>query len=67
MSPTEVAYSFVEAINSGDPDRISKRVVVLEFDSVTDARNWWASQEYKAPKALRQSASIANMIVAEGV
>jgi ketosteroid isomerase-like protein len=24
MTPTEIAYSFVEAINSGDPDRLSK-------------------------------------------
>jgi uncharacterized protein (DUF1330 family) len=43
------------------------RVVVLEFDSVEAANNWWASEDYKAPKALRQSASVTNMIVVEGV
>jgi uncharacterized protein (DUF1330 family) len=48
-------------------DWIPKRVVVLEFDSVEVAHKWWASEDYKAPKALRQSASVANMIVVEGV
>ena len=48
-------------------DWIPKRVVVLEFESVDTAKQWWASEDYKAPKALRQSASEANMIVVEGV
>jgi uncharacterized protein (DUF1330 family) len=43
------------------------RFVVLEFDSVETAKNWWASEDYKAPKALRQSASVTNMILVEGV
>lgn len=44
-----------------------KRIVVLEFDSVEQATGWWSSEIYRAPKALRQSASITNMIVVEGV
>ena len=43
-----------------------RRVVVLEFDSVDRARAWWSSEPYAAPKALRQSASKARMIVVEG-
>lgn len=43
------------------------RVVVLEFESVEQAKAWWGSQEYAAPKRLRQSASVGNMIVVEGV
>jgi uncharacterized protein (DUF1330 family) len=46
---------------------IPKRVVVLEFESTARVKAWWASEEYKAAKALRQSASHANMIVVEGV
>ena len=42
------------------------RIVVLEFDSVERARAWWASEEYRAPKALRQSASVTRMILVEG-
>ena len=43
------------------------RVVVLEFESVEQAKAWWASEEYREPKALRQSASTANMVVVQGL
>lgn len=43
------------------------RIVVLEFDSIERARAWWASEEYSAPKAVRQSASVTRMILVEGV
>lgn len=45
---------------------IPKRIVILEFDSMERAKQWWHSEEYKAPKRLRQSASYTNMIVVEG-
>lgn len=43
------------------------RVVVLEFDSVEQARGWWSSTGYAAPKALRQRSARSNMILVEGV
>ena len=43
------------------------RVVILEFDSVERAQAWYASEAYQAPKALRQSASLSNLILVEGV
>ncbi len=43
------------------------RLVVLEFDSVSQAKRWWSSSEYAAPKSLRQSAATSSMIVVEGV
>ena len=46
---------------------IPKRVVVLEFPTSDLAREWWASEEYSDPKALRQSASVTQMILVEGV
>ena len=33
------------------------RIVVLEFESVERAREWWASAEYAPAKALRQRSS----------
>jgi uncharacterized protein (DUF1330 family) len=42
------------------------RIVVVEFESVEKAKAWWGSQEYAAPKQLRQSASVTKMIVVEG-
>ena len=44
-----------------------KRVVVLEFESAERAKEWWGSQEYAEPKRLRQSASVTDMILVEGV
>ena len=44
-----------------------KRVVIIEFESYERAKQWWASEEYRAPKQLRQSAAITNMIVVAGV
>ena len=43
------------------------RVVVLEFPSAQKARAWWASDSYAPAKALRQSASVTQMILVEGV
>ena len=46
---------------------VPKRVVILEFPTSDHAMQWWESEEYSAPKALRQSASVTNMILVEGV
>ncbi len=43
------------------------RVVVLEFPSAQKARAWWSSEGYAPAKALRQSASVTQMILVEGV
>ncbi len=43
------------------------RIVVLEFPSKDKAHEWWASSIYAPAKAIRQSASVAKMIVIEGV
>ncbi len=43
------------------------RVVVLEFPSAQKARAWWASEAYAQAKAIRQSASVTQMILVEGV
>lgn len=44
-----------------------RRIVVLEFPTFERAKEWWASEDYRAPKALRQSASIGSLIVVQGV
>jgi uncharacterized protein (DUF1330 family) len=44
-----------------------KRFVVLEFPTYERAREWWASDEYAGPKALRQASSRASMILVEGL
>jgi uncharacterized protein (DUF1330 family) len=42
------------------------RFVILEFPSVEKAKAWWSSDTYAPAKALRQSASHTQMILAEG-
>jgi len=43
-----------------------KRLVVLEFESVQRAKDWWNSQEYRELKKMRQRTAQAKMIVVEG-
>ena len=43
-----------------------KRVVVLEFPTVARAKQWWASDEYRSAKALRQRTAKTEMILVEG-
>ena len=43
------------------------RMVILKFPDREAAKAWHASAEYQGPKALRQAASKANMIVVDGV
>jgi uncharacterized protein (DUF1330 family) len=44
-----------------------KRLVMLEFPSVAQARAWWNCEEYLAPKKLRQISAVTQMILVEGV
>lgn len=44
-----------------------RRIVVLRFDSLTRAKEWWGSEEYREPKELRQRTANTRMIVVEGV
>ncbi|MEK7210694.1 MAG: DUF1330 domain-containing protein [Candidatus Binatota bacterium] len=44
-----------------------RRLVVLQFDSMERAKEWWASKEYSGAKQVRQKTAVTNMIVVEGV
>ena len=44
-----------------------RRVVVLEFPSVEQARRWYESEEYREPKAIRLAAAKTNAIIVEGL
>lgn len=72
VPPTIAAYGGRFLVRGGKTETlegswIPKRIVVLEFPSVEHARAWWDSEEYRHPKGLRQSASITDMILVEGV
>jgi uncharacterized protein (DUF1330 family) len=44
-----------------------KRLVLLEFPSVEQAKQWYDSEEYRPLKAMRLSASSSNLILVQGV
>ena len=50
-----------------DGEWTPRRLVVLEFDSVQQAKAWRASPEYAEAKKVRETCARANMIVVEGV
>ena len=43
-----------------------KRFVILQFDSVQQAKAWWSSPEYREAKLLRQACARTEMICAPG-
>jgi uncharacterized protein (DUF1330 family) len=72
VPPTIAKYGGRFLVRGGKAETLEgswspKRVVVLEFPTFERAREWWESEEYHDPKTLRQSASITDMILVEGV
>jgi uncharacterized protein (DUF1330 family) len=45
----------------------AKRLVILEFPSVAQAKAWLTSPEYTPARAMRHKYAITNMVVVEGV
>jgi len=71
VPPTLTAHGGKFVVRGGacetlEGDWRPKRIVVLEFPSVARAKAWWASDEYRAAKALRQRTAKSKMIVVEG-
>lgn len=48
-------------------DWVPSRLVILQFESVEQAKKWLNSEEYSEPRKIRQSASHSRMVVIEGV
>jgi len=44
-----------------------KRFVILEFDSMQQAKAWWGSPEYREAKLLRQASARTKMICGQGL
>jgi uncharacterized protein (DUF1330 family) len=44
-----------------------ERIVVLEFENIARAKEWWSSAEYAPAKKIRQLNAKTKMIVVEGV
>jgi uncharacterized protein (DUF1330 family) len=55
------------AVHPLEGDWNPKRVVVVKFESVARAKEWYDSPEYAPAKALRHKASTGKQIIVEGV
>lgn len=44
-----------------------QRLVILQFDSIERAKEWYYSQEYSGPMQLRHQAANSNVVFVEGV
>ncbi len=69
--PTVAAYGGKFVVRGGKTEVLEgswtpKRLVVLEFENVERAKEWWASKEYSAAKRVRQKTAVTKMIVVEG-
>ena len=46
--------------------QLPERLVIIEFASMERAKAWWASEEYRDAKALRQATSKGTLFLIEG-
>jgi uncharacterized protein (DUF1330 family) len=44
-----------------------ERLIIAEFPSMEQAREWWGSPEYAEPKALRQATADSELVIVQGV
>jgi uncharacterized protein (DUF1330 family) len=43
------------------------RTIIIEFPTFEDAQRWYASSEYCAAKAIRQSCAHADLVIVDGM
>ncbi len=72
VPPSLATYGGRFLVRGGEVDTLEgewspKRLVILEFPSVEQAKAWWGSEEYAAAKALRQATAQSRMILVTGV
>ncbi len=47
-------------------DRVANRTVILRFESVERAREWYYSEDYADPKEMRISATNSHVLIVDG-
>jgi uncharacterized protein (DUF1330 family) len=72
VPPSLAAYGGKFLVRGGEVETLEgewspKRLVVVEFPSMAQAKAWWGSEEYSEAKALRQATAHTKMILAEGI
>ena len=70
--PTVAQYRGRYLVRGGQVERRSgtwepKRLVIIEFPSVEQARTWGDSPEYAPARALREACAVSDVVIVEGV
>jgi uncharacterized protein (DUF1330 family) len=71
-APTIIAYGGKPLARGGATEVLEgnwqpKRMVLLEFKNMIEAKKWWNSEEYNEAKKLRHKAALANVVLLEGL
>ena len=72
VSATIEAYGGRYVVRGGATETVEgdwnpSRLVVLEFESVEQAKAWYYSNEYAGPKEMRHNSATTNAIFVEGM
>lgn len=72
VSATIEAYGGRYVVRGGATETVEgdwnpSRLVIVEFDSVEQAKAWYYSPEYAGPKEMRHNSATTNAIFAEGL
>ena len=59
-------------VRGGQPETVegdwkTKRIVIIEFPSVEQAKIWYDSPEYSAIKGIRHGSTISNILLVHGI
>lgn len=70
-APTILAYGGKPLARGGKTEVLEgnwqpKRMVLLEFKSIEEAKRWWDSPEYNEAKKLRHASARTNIVLLEG-
>jgi uncharacterized protein (DUF1330 family) len=70
VDPSFVGFNARFLVRGGSTDSLEgdppKRIVIIAFDNIAEARRWYNSPSYTAAKLIRQDASIGRLYIVEG-
>ncbi len=71
VSATIEQYGGKYIVRGGEHEKLEgdwtpKRLVIIQFESVARAKEWYYSAEYEGPKALRHKSANTNVVIVEG-
>jgi uncharacterized protein (DUF1330 family) len=72
VPPTIAKYDGKFVVRGGNIETLeggwaNRRLVIIEFENAERAKQWWASEDYREAKELRQRTAQTDLIVVEGV